>query len=319
MKTKKSLILIGGASSNQLPIQAIGFETLVEAFFRDKDPETVRAYNRRLANFAAFLKVETLPQMAATFLSKGQGQANLLALNFKDHLIKEKFSASTVAGHLTALHSLVKLGRMLDLVPWTLGVSADHVEAYRDTQGPGTEAIAKVLDSLEEKTDPMSVRNRTIITLLYECCLRRGDLISLDLEHVDFAGHQIWPKRKKRTDRTSFPLHAGGEASLKAWIAVRGDKAGPLFTNFDPAKKGSGRLTGMSIVRICHKYGLGRPHGLRHTGTTDALEITNGNIPEVMKLTGHKDPKTLMIYNDNRENKSADLSQKLSEFRKRKK
>lgn len=319
MRKPKNQSLVPVAAPPPQSITApIGFDTLVAAFFRGKDPETVRAYEQRMANFASFLGVGTSKEAAELFLSQGQGKANLIALNFQDHLLREKkYSPNYVAGHLTALNSIVKLGQTLGIVPWSIRINRVTPESYRDTRGPGTAAIDRVLVTLGKKDDPASVRDRAIITILYECCARRGDLLSLDLEHVDFNNHRLWPRRKKRSERTELEIHGEAEKVLREWIEVRGDHPGPLFTNFDRSGKGdTRRLTGMSIGRICHKYGLGKPHGLRHTGATDALTVTNGNIPEVMKRTGHKDPKTLMIYNDNRLRTAASTSQKISDYRK---
>lgn len=316
-KVERDLILAG--ESSLVPIPAGDVSQLIDTFFRGKDPETIRAYQQRLGHFASYLGMKTLQEASQAFLGMKHKDALMAAIGFQDHLLRvKKYSPSYVAGHITALQSLVKLGRMLDLIAWELEMDRVAPEAYKNTMGPGTEAIGRAIELLSGKTDPISVRDRAIITLLYQCCLRRGDLISLDLEHVDFVGHGIWPKRKKRSERTFTELHKDGELVLKAWIVVRGEDPGPLFINFDPARKGDGRLSGMSIVRICHRYGLGKPHGLRHTGTTDALEATNGNIPEVMKRTGHKDPKTLMIYNDNRERTAGKTSEKISDLMKKK-
>jgi integrase/recombinase XerC len=43
-----------------------------------------------------------------------------------------------------------------------------------------------------------------------------------------------------------------------------------------------------------------RPHGLRHSGITRALELTNGNLREVQKFSRHKNANTIGIYDDNR-------------------
>jgi len=58
-------------------------------------------------------------------------------------------------------------------------------------------------------------------------------------------------------------------------------------------------------------YGLGRPHGLRHSAITAALEATNGNIDEVMRFSRHKDPKVLMTYDDNRKDVAGDIGGKI--------
>jgi integrase/recombinase XerC len=85
---------------------------------------------------------------------------------------------------------------------------------------------------------------------------------------------------------------------------VRGQEPGPLFTNFDRARKGR-RLTGTSIYRLVR--GLGRragltvrPHGLRHAAITEALDLTGGDVRAVQRFSRHRDLKVLMVYDDNR-------------------
>lgn len=71
--------------------------------------------------------------------------------------------------------------------------------------------------------------------------------------------------------------------AVSAWVAVRHEEAGPLFTDLDRVGKGS-RLTGRSIARIVaapgEEAGLGhvRPHGLRHTAITSVLDLGDGDV-----------------------------------------
>lgn len=225
------------------------------------------------------------------------------------------YSASTISQHLTALKSLTDVANIIGIIPWTLRVKRPRVEAYTDTSGPGTERIAVVLDVLEKKTDPASVRDCAIITLLYEACLRRGDLVNLTLKDVDIEGRKLFLQRKKKWDKVMIPLHENGARRLAQWIEIRGKDPGPLFKSFDHNQRKPG-LSGSSILRICHKHNLGRAHGLRHTGATDLLTISDGNVTAVMAVTGHIEPKTLMKYNDNRLKKDATLQNKLHEYRK---
>jgi hypothetical protein len=57
--------------------------------------------------------------------------------------------------------------------------------------------------------------------------------------------------------------------------------------------------------------GLGRPHGLRPSAITAALEATNGTIAEVMKFSRHKDPKVLMKVDDTSEDGAGDITGKI--------
>lgn len=289
--------------------------TLLDAFFRNKNPKTVHTYRRCLEDFREWLKVPTLQDAAAGFLASGHGHANLLALNFKDHLKEQGYAPSSVNTHLVALRSLVKIARLLGQIPWTLEVGNVQNEVYRDTAGPGTERFVTVFADLAKRSDKMGVRDRTILALAHDAGLRRDEIESIDLEHLDWPNNRVWVRAKKRTSRVPISLNPDVQGEIRKWLELRGDAPGALFKNFDPAGKGE-RLTGTSIDRICKKYGLGHVHGVRHLAITEALEVTNGNIAEVMKFSRHEDPKTVMIYDDNRKNVSGAISAKLAALRK---
>src|SRR5437899_7628891 len=53
----------------------------------------------------------------------------------------------TVNRRLTALRSMIKLGRTLGLVPWTLECQGMKAESYRDTRGPGVNGFRAMLDA----------------------------------------------------------------------------------------------------------------------------------------------------------------------------
>ncbi len=50
------------------------------------------------------------------------------------------------------------------------------------------------------------------------------------------------------------------------------------------------------------------------TPITAALDATDGNIRKVQKLSRHADPRTLMIYDDNRNQDQQELSGLLSDM-----
>jgi integrase/recombinase XerC len=54
------------------------------------------------------------------------------------------------------------------------------------------------------------------------------------------------------------------------------------------------------------------PHRVRHSAITAALDATDGNIRKVQKLSRHADPRTLMIYDDNRNKDLWEMSELLT-------
>ena len=95
-----------------------------------------------------------------------------------------------------------------------------------------------------------------------------------------------------------------------------GTEAGPLFLNFDRAGKG-GRLTGTSLYRIVRELGGDagiqvRPHGLRHAATTEALDLTGGDVRSVRRFSRHAKLDTLMDYDDNRADLAGEIARRLA-------
>jgi hypothetical protein len=43
-----------------------------------------------------------------------------------------------------------------------------------------------------------------------------------------------------------------------------------------------------------------RPHGFRHHAITRALDLTSGDLRRVQRFSRHRDPRTVLRYDDNR-------------------
>lgn len=284
---------------------------LVSAFLSGLNPNTLRSYRRSLEDFRAFLKVETVQDAIVYFLSRKAGEANSLVLSYKNHLVESGKRAGTINARLAAIRSLAKLARTLGVIAWTIEIKGFIAETYRDTRGPGREAFDKVVKELSSKNDRKSKRDLAIIRLLHDVALRRGEVASLDIEHVDLEKSSISILGKGRHERETITLPEVTRLALERWILETGRKTGPLFTNFDPAKKGE-RLTGTSIYRIVReKYGLSRPHGLRHTAITEALDITGGDIRAVQKFSRHRDIRVIERYDDNRRDLAGEIAKRI--------
>ena len=55
-----------------------------------------------------------------------------------------------------------------------------------------------------------------------------------------------------------------------------------------------------------------RPHGLRHTAITEALEVSGGNLREAAKFSRHQRLETILIYDDNRTDVAGQLAAKVT-------
>jgi integrase/recombinase XerC len=227
-----------------------------------------------------------------------------LALAYRVSLQERDLAPATINRRLAALRSLVKLARVLGMVTWELEVEGIKATAYRDTRGPGIDGFKKMLDILEGEPDAKSVRDLAILRLLFGMVLRRGEVVSLDLSHLDMSAGRLAIMGKGRTQRESLTIPPKVLASLRSWVEVRGSHEGPLFTALDRGHRGH-RLDGSAVYRIVSELGdavglVTRPHGLRHAGITAALDRTNGNTRMVQRFSRHRSLETLSLYDDNR-------------------
>jgi len=280
---------------------------LIQAFLSGRNALTIRAYRQDLNDFSSFTRARGVDDAARGLLSLAPGDANALALSYKANLVERGLQAATINRRLAALRALVKLARTLGIVLWSLEVQNLKVEQDRDLRGPARGTLKKVLHSLDQRGGPKAKRDLAILRLLHDLGLRRGEVVSLDLAHVALEVGTVSVMGKGRTARLSLTLPPETKIVLAAWIEARGAAPGPLFTNFDRAKKGA-RLTGTSVYRLTKGLGLGRPHGVRHLAITEALDLMGGDVRKVQRFSRHRDMRVVAAYDDSRQDFAGEVS-----------
>ena len=141
-----------------------------------------------------------------------------------------------------------------------------------------------------------NLKHRTVLTTLYSCGLRVGELLNLKLRHVDIDRKQIWIEQSKgRKDR----------------VVVMSDVYIPLLINYiqtyQPREyliegQNGGKYSASSIRQLirhnCKAAGILKPvtpHTLRHSYATHLLELGT-DIRYIQELLGHTRTETTMIY-----------------------
>jgi integrase/recombinase XerC len=287
-----------------------GPEGLVERFRARHRESTRRAYARDLADFARWLGAEDA-RAAGVWLcaSPSPGPANQLVHDYLSHLRRRGLSAATVNRRLSALRALVRLVRSLDLVAWVLDVPGERARAYRDTRGRDVAGARRLAQGLQ-RPDAKGARDRAILHLLWDLGLRRAEVASLDLEHLDRAITSVEVLEKGEEARIPLTLPEETAAALRAWLEVRGRQPGPLFLSLDRAAGSRSarpqRLSATSIYRELRRLGervqvRARPHGVRHGAITTVLDLNGGDVRAAQRFSRHKDVRTLLRYDDNRQ------------------
>lgn len=288
---------------------------LVRAFLAGRSPRTLDAYRRDLVDFAGFMALPTPENAVQSLLGAGQGAANGLALAYRVHLQERRLSPSTVNRRLAALRSVVKLARTLGIVEWSLDVQGQKSETYRDTSGPSLDGVSALFRAIDLGS-PNGIRDRAILRLLFDLALRRGEVVSLDVEHVDLERGTVSILGKGKNERINRTLPPTTKEALAAWIEVRGTDHGPLFIGLAAGSFGC-RLEGRGIGRILERLSVGSgvrcaPHGLRHAAITAALDGSHGDLRKVQRFSRHADVRTLERYDDNRTDMAGQVASMVS-------
>lgn len=296
-----------------LPVPAV--PSLVESFLAGRSPHTLRAYRADLDDFAVFVGMPNLDAAAQQLLGAGPGSANGLALAYRTNLVDRQLAAATINRRLAALRSLVKLARTLGLVTWALEVPGLPAEPYRDTRGPGLAGVRRLLRRIARRQDAKGRRDLAILRLLFDLGLRRGEVVALHRADLDFDAGTLAVLGKGRTGKVPLTLPDPTQDALRAWLETRGDDPGPLFVNLSRGKRG-GRLSSTSVYRLVRRLGTDvgvtvRPHGLRHSAITAALDLT-GDLRAVQRFSRHRDVRVLTWYDDNRADLGGDVARRVA-------
>ena len=132
--------------------------------------------------------------------------------------------------------------------------------------------------------------------MLYATGLRVAECCGLDLDDVDRRGGAVRVMGKGGKERV-VPAGDAALEALDAWLSVRGEGRGALFTN----PRGS-RLSTRGVHRIVKRRaraaGIDRrvsPHTLRHTFATHMLG-EGADLRLIQELLGHSRLSTTQRY-----------------------
>ena len=153
------------------------------------------------------------------------------------------------------------------------------------------EGIEKLRDNCKE------IRDLAIIDLLYSTGIRVGELVSLNIDDIDFEGRECVVYGKGDKERRVY-FDAKAKVHLKEYIDSRRDNGKALFVTLD-APFHRLKISGVEIRlrNLGRKLNLERihPHKFRRTMATRAID-KGMPIEQVQKILGHSQIDTTMQY-----------------------
>ena len=268
---------------------------------RGSSPHTMRAYDRELHAFVAYL----VKVFGSGVRVKRIEHQHIRA--YLGTLYEKGLSKASAARALAAIRSWFKwLARAghVDQSPAAL-VATPKLPKHLP-RVPTIEQMNRAVDGVDEDLAAWPERDRLIFELLYGCGIRNAELVGIDLKDIHWANEAILVRGKGRKERY-VPLGDAAAQALRAYLPQRDDRlraAGKqseaLLLN---AKlRGHGRLTTRSVGRIVKALAIANglpaevhPHTLRHAFGTHMLE-EGADLRAIQELLGHERLSTTQRY-----------------------
>lgn len=301
-----------------VPKNNVGINDLVDAFYKNRSPKTIEAYQGDLTVFSVWCGMSEAKEAIQMLISLHHGAANLKVLSYKDYLVSQNLASNTVNRRIAALRSVVKLANTLGLVNWSIQVENCKTEKVRDTRGPGIGNVQMILTSLSRKTTIQGTRDYAIVRLMFNLGLRNSSVAGLQLSDYDRVQRTISVKLKGHRAKDVKDLPESCFQAIERYLLMRGNEPGFLFLNMDRSKKGAkGGITTSGVRAIIKRIGLEVgigglfPHKFRHEAATSALEM-GIPIERVAQFLNHANTATTLIYIDNKKKYAKEVAEKIA-------
>ena len=151
-----------------------------------------------------------------------------------------------------------------------------------------------------DEDDPLAVRDRAIMELMYGAGLRLAELVNVDLKDIRTSRGELRVVGKGEKER-KVPFAGQAVIWVEKWLRVRGQLSDPNESALFVSKLG-GRISHRSVQKRMAEWGQKQavsshisPHKLRHSFATHMLESSQ-NLRAVQELLGHENISTTQIY-----------------------
>lgn len=163
-------------------------------------------------------------------------------------------------------------------------------------------AAMSAAESGAQQGDPLALRDRLIVEMLYATGIRVSELCGLDVDDVD-TGHRVVRVLGKGNKQRTAPFGQPAAAALQAWLThgrpeLVTAESGPALLLGARGRRLDVRqartVVHQTVAAVDGAPDMG-PHGLRHSAATHLLE-GGADLRVVQELLGHSSLATTQLY-----------------------
>lgn len=254
---------------------------------------TQESYRRDLEQFSAWLE-----SCGADLISVN----TILVQRYLDERLQGKLSSRTAARFLSCARGFYRYLLRENRVAENPLALVDNPKLSRSLPKSLSEADVEALLAAPDLEDPIGLRDRTMLEVLYACGLRVSELVGLTMPQVNLRQNVVRVMGKGSKERL-VPM--GEEAS--AWLVRYLREARPVLLNNVPDEVVFPSARAQPMTRQTFWYRIKHwamvagiqkdlsPHTLRHAFATHLLNH-GADLRVVQLLLGHSDLSTTQIY-----------------------
>jgi integrase/recombinase XerC len=258
---------------------------------RQYSPHTISNYQRHLEKAALFFQDHKVTQWSKV--------SSAMVKRFVIDCRQQQLKPRSIALALSSLRSFYKYllaneGAKIDPVT---GITAPKFGKAL----PKNLDVDQMSQLLEiDPEDDLAIRDRAMMELMYSSGLRLDELVSCNLNNIDFINQEIWVVGKGSKERV-LPIGRTAIEWLEKWLPLR-----PAYIGEDPEalflSKQKRRISHRQVRTRMKQWGLKQnidtsinPHKLRHSFASHILESSQ-DLRAVQELLGHANLSTTQIY-----------------------
>lgn len=257
---------------------------------------TLKAYGADLTRYLDFLRTNAVDDLSSVDYALLEGHMIYLADNLS-------LNPYTLARNLSSLRRFHEFLFIFGIAKDNPASQLDSPALRRKLPDALNESEAARLVESFDGAEPLELRNRAMLEILYGCGLRASELAGLPVRGLDFTEKLVRVRGKRDKERVT-PVGNRALTAARAYIA----ESRPVLLNGKPdpgalfLNRRGGAVSRVAVFNVvkeaANRCGLSQnvsPHTLRHSFATH-LVSRGADLVAVKTMLGHESVATTEIY-----------------------